>query len=214
MSGIRSITRNATRLGYATPNSAPIYVDSDDNKLKFVPAGSGSTEVEIIDASSSQTLTNKTLTNPTIGSPTPVTVTTTPITLGPTHANRVTVLNKADGIALTLPAATGSGDVYELWVKTTATSDITVAVASATDYMVGLAWLQADSGATVVGFATANTGTVATESDTITFTGSDSSTGGIKGAKIRLVDIASAVWGVEVYSDAAASEATPFSAAV
>lgn len=49
-----------------TPNSAPIYVDSDDNKLKMIPAGSGTTEVEVVDVSSTQTLTNKTLTAPTI----------------------------------------------------------------------------------------------------------------------------------------------------
>ncbi len=48
-------------------NAAPIRVDSDDNILKIVPGGAGSTtEVEIIDASSSQTLTNKTLTSPVI----------------------------------------------------------------------------------------------------------------------------------------------------
>lgn len=60
---IRNIRRQATNpLGAAgTANAAPIYVDSDDNKLKFIPAGSGTTEVEIIDASSAQTLTNKTL---------------------------------------------------------------------------------------------------------------------------------------------------------
>jgi hypothetical protein len=70
MSGIRSITRNPTVKGSATAASAPIYVDSDDNILKFIPAGSGTTEVQILDASSAQTLTNKTLTSPTITSPT------------------------------------------------------------------------------------------------------------------------------------------------
>lgn len=66
MSGIRSITRNPTVKGYAVAGSAPIYVDSDDNKLKYIPAGSGTTEVELIDASATQTLTNKTLTAPVI----------------------------------------------------------------------------------------------------------------------------------------------------
>lgn len=50
----------------AKANSAPIYVDSDDNILKVIPAGSGTTEVQLVDASSAQTLTNKTLTAPTI----------------------------------------------------------------------------------------------------------------------------------------------------
>jgi hypothetical protein len=47
MSGIRSITRAPSIKGFATEGSAPIYVDSDDNKLKFIPAGSGTTEIEI-----------------------------------------------------------------------------------------------------------------------------------------------------------------------
>lgn len=63
---IRNIRRQATNplAAAGTPNAAPIYVDSDDNKLKMIPAGSGTTEVEVIDASTSQTLTNKTLTSP------------------------------------------------------------------------------------------------------------------------------------------------------
>lgn len=65
---IRSIRRQATNPGayVGTANAAPIYVDSDDNIAKMIPAGSGSTEVQLIDASSTQTLTNKTLTAPTI----------------------------------------------------------------------------------------------------------------------------------------------------
>jgi hypothetical protein len=70
MSGIRSITRNPTVKGSASGASAPIYVDSDDNILKMIPAGSGTTEVQLVDASSTQTLTTKTLTAPTITSPT------------------------------------------------------------------------------------------------------------------------------------------------
>ena len=63
----RNITRRATVMGSAIPSSAPIYVDSDNNILKFIPAGSGTTEVQVIDASSSQTLTSKTLTSPIVG---------------------------------------------------------------------------------------------------------------------------------------------------
>jgi hypothetical protein len=62
------IKRTATTYP-ATPGratAAPIYVDSDDNILKMIPAGSGTTEVQVIDASSVQTMTNKTLTTPTI----------------------------------------------------------------------------------------------------------------------------------------------------
>lgn len=61
---VRNIRRQATNpLGApGTPNAAPIYVDSDDNILKMIPAGTGTTEVEIVDVSSVQSLTNKTIT--------------------------------------------------------------------------------------------------------------------------------------------------------
>lgn len=46
---IRSVARRATVLGInAHPSAAPIYVDSDDNVLKIVPAGTGSTEVPLV----------------------------------------------------------------------------------------------------------------------------------------------------------------------
>jgi hypothetical protein len=63
---VRGLFRGATVKGYATPTNSPIYIDSDDNIAKIVPAGSGTTEVQLVDASSAQTLTNKTLTSPTI----------------------------------------------------------------------------------------------------------------------------------------------------
>ena len=55
---IRNIRRQATNPGTVsgTTNAAPIYVDSDDNILKIIPAGSGTTEVQIIDATSAQTI--------------------------------------------------------------------------------------------------------------------------------------------------------------
>ena len=68
---IRNIRRQATNPTAApgTPNSAPIYVDSDDNIMKMIPTGSGTTEVQVVDASSTQTMTNKTLTTPTLTAP-------------------------------------------------------------------------------------------------------------------------------------------------
>lgn len=50
MSGIRSIKRGKTLVGYATATSAPIYVNADDNKVKLVPTGSGLTEVVLGDS--------------------------------------------------------------------------------------------------------------------------------------------------------------------
>lgn len=123
------------------------------------------------------------------------------------HDGKVMVLNKAAGIALTLPAATGSGARFKIYVLTTFTGAATIKVVG-DDIMKGTAILFADGGGdTVVGFATA------ADSDTITFA-ADNSTGGIAGATVELVDIGANTWGVEVVSDAKGSEATPFSATV
>ncbi len=47
---IRGIARRPTAVGYATPTNAPIYVDSDDNRVKLVTAGSGTTEIILQEA--------------------------------------------------------------------------------------------------------------------------------------------------------------------
>lgn len=130
------------------------------------------------------------------------------------HAGRTITLNLAAGIVVTLPAATGTGNKYRFVVGTTFTGAASIKVASGTDYMIGVATLFQDAGDTVVGFATANTGTVATESDTITLFSAGNTTGGFKGAYVEVEDIASAVFAVKYVSDAAGTEATPFSAAV
>lgn len=44
---VRGIARRATAVGYAHGTNAPIYVDSDDNAVKIIPAGTGSTEVVV-----------------------------------------------------------------------------------------------------------------------------------------------------------------------
>lgn len=130
------------------------------------------------------------------------------------HAGRTVTLSKAAGIAVTLPAATGTGNRYRFVVAITFTGASTIKVANATDYFIGVALLNQDGGATVVGFATANTGTVATEDDTIDMLGTSNSTGGFKGEVIEIEDIATAVFSVRVWSEAGGTEATPFSSGV
>lgn len=122
------------------------------------------------------------------------------------HAGHTIVSDLAATQTATLPAATGSGNRYTFIVKTTKTGDLVIQAASASDTMTGTALLFADGGDTTVGFATA------AATDTVTLDGT--TTGGINGAVVKLVDIASGLWYVEVVSDASGTEATPFSAAV
>lgn len=123
------------------------------------------------------------------------------------HANRVIVLSLAAGIAVTLPAATGSGDEYKFVVGLTFTGASTIKVVG-NDIMKGTAVLFQDAADTVVGFNTA------ADSDTIDMLGTANSTGGMIGARYDLIDIAADTWSVRIVSDAGGTEATPFSATV
>lgn len=143
---------------------------------------------------------------------TPVPVSATTLTLAPdTHDNRPVVINSASGCTITLPAATGTGSCYKIYVGTTLTSgSFVVQVANGTDYMRGQAWTIGSANA---GFLTANSGTVATESDTITF--NRSTTGlGTQGDYIECTDEATNLWAVEADYASSGTAATPFSAAV
>lgn len=120
------------------------------------------------------------------------------------HAGRVTRLNRAAGITVTLPAATGSQDEYEFLVETTATGNHVIQVANATDVMTGVLSVTTDAaGVTIPTAAT---------SDTITMSGS--TTGGVKGSRVKLKDVASGLWAVSGALISTGAEATPFSAAV
>lgn len=121
------------------------------------------------------------------------------------HDGKVITLNRAAGIAVTLPAATGSGTKLHFVTGTTFTSSATIKV-TGNDTMTGTALLAQDAADTAVLFETAS------DSDTITFDGT--TTGGIKGDAVELIDIAADLWWVRVVGSATGTEATPFSATV
>jgi hypothetical protein len=139
------------------------------------------------------------------GSPVAVTAATLALNAA-SHAGRLVVLDRAGGIAVTLPAATGSGAVYKLFVKTTFTSSATVKVANSTDIMQGLAISVGAAGATT-------SWTAGATDDTVTLNGT--TTGGLVGAQITLEDAVSAgVWVVRVTGSITGTAATPFSSTV
>lgn len=123
------------------------------------------------------------------------------------HSGTALVLNRAAGSTCTLPAALGYGSQFEFVVGTTVTSNSDIIkVANSTDVMAGVAIAAQDAGDTAVAFETAAT------SDTITLNGSTS--GGIKGDRIILKDVAAGLWSVSVILSGTGTEATPFSATV
>lgn len=122
------------------------------------------------------------------------------------HDGQLVTLNRAGGIAVTLPAATGSGARYRFCVATTFTSAGTIKVANASDTMCGNAIIAQDAADTAVMFEAGAT------ADTITMDGT--TTGGLKGAFATCEDIAANLWLVHYVSAATGTEATPFSATV
>jgi hypothetical protein len=125
------------------------------------------------------------------------------------HSGRLVTIDRAAGMVITLPVSAGTGDKYELWIKATTAGTTTIKVpAASVAIMQGFAILGQDSGNATEFYATG------ADTDTITLYVSGSTTGGIVGARIMLQDVATALWRVEYFSDAAGSEATPFSATV
>ncbi len=116
MSGIRSLTRRTAIAGYATDGSAPIYVDRDDNRVKLIPAGTGTTEVILQEAggasSYEQLITTRVLTAADSGK-----------TFG---------LALAAGFTVTLPAlSTVSGFNVKFVVEIAPTGDYIITAATA-----------------------------------------------------------------------------------
>ena len=122
------------------------------------------------------------------------------------HEGKILTVNSAAGIAIVLPASTGQGARYRLFIGTTITSvGTTIKVANASDTMGGQA-LQTGATGAVTAFLASST------SDTITLDGS--TTGGIKGDYIELEDVSLNLWRVTIIGSITGSAATPFSATV
>lgn len=143
----------------------------------------------------------------------PVVIAGTTLTLSAAvHDGHPVVFTSLTGCAVTLPPATGSGTRFNLFIGASLTSgSFAVAVANASDYMRGGGYTFVTTTAST--FGTANTGTLSTESDTVTFNRTTTGLGTI-GDFIELTDIAANVWAVEADYASSGTAATPFSAAV
>lgn len=184
----------------------PVFVDSTDDSLNFGTGTSGSSTKKAVDTTSSQVVAGKQLQGI---APLSLTGDTT-LTVA-AHDGVDLVFNKAAGGTITLPAALGTGAKFRIFIGTTLTSgSFKVQVANATDFMRGQAWTIGSANA---GFLTANTGTVSTESDTVTFNRTTTGLGTI-GDYLEFEDIAATVWAVELDYASSGTAATPFSAAV
>ena len=177
--------------------AAGIFVDSNDAyQLKYDSNGTDTT-LQVRNPGLAASVTAATFT------PTPG-----------VNGDRITGIDRAAGTTITLPAATGSGAKYQFAIKTTLTSgSLVLQVANANDYFRGFAYTTQDAGGAGISWGTANTGTVSTESDTLTW---NRTTTGIatQGDYIEVIDAFANVWLIETEQNSNGTEATPFSAAV
>lgn len=124
------------------------------------------------------------------------------------HEGKLLTVNSAAGIAIVLPASTGQGARYRLFIGTTVTSSATtIKVANASDIMIGTSITNADDTA-----STAKIWKTGSTDDTISLNGT--TTGGVKGDYIEIEDSAVNTWRVSIIGVATDTEATPFSATV
>lgn len=121
------------------------------------------------------------------------------------HAGTVVVLNSTTGRTITLPASTGKGDVYSVYILTTVSSgNHVIQVANSTDVMNGAIGLTTDIAGSVM--------PASATSDTITMNGS--TTGGVAGSNVTFTDVSAGFWKINGDLVCTGTEATPFSAAV
>lgn len=131
------------------------------------------------------------------------------------HLGRTILLDTLTGSTCTLPAATGTGDMYRFFVSLAPTSNNhIIKVANATDFFAGTMEISTTTGATTNGFceAAVGTGTVSGCDDTITMNGT--TTGGIIGSYITCTDIATAIWLIDGNVVGSGTLATALSAGV
>lgn len=119
------------------------------------------------------------------------------------HADRTVTLNRATGIAVAMPAATGSGDYYTFYIGTTiTTTSVTTFTVNGSDRFYGQIYQLADGGSTLAAYECPG-------ATIITLGTSSNSTGGTRGDSIQFQDVGLNEWWVIGDTTAAGTEATP-----
>jgi hypothetical protein len=151
------------------------------------------------------TLTNKTLTNPIINGPAPIACGGS-CSIATTAAGTVTLLNLSTGSAATLPASTGSGNIYKFRITTTTASNTDkILLTTVSDVIIGLA-IGENAGTPLMFSGTGGT----YHSIQMPFAGSQPS-GGFAGDSVTCTDIAAGKYACDVLFQAGTSATTPYS---
>mgnify|MGYP003625747053 CR=1 FL=1 len=146
-----------------------------------------------------------------------VSITATDAITAAEHAGRTLVLNAADAdstaVTLTLPAATGTGNVYHFIVGVVSAMTAAYKIQVVGDDTIDGFIIAANDVAAHASNNSLNVWKTVAASDTITLNGT--TTGGVAiGDWICLTDIAADQWAVDALLNQSGTEATPFTAAV
>jgi hypothetical protein len=126
-------------------------------------------------------------TNGNFASANQVALTAASYTMSPvTHAGKLMTVAKADGMTITLPAATGTGNVYRFLVTTAVTSVGYIWQVTGDDTIVGQVTITLAAGGTTFGESAAGT------DDTLTINGTTS--GGLIGSYVEFIDVKADLW--------------------
>lgn len=122
--------------------------------------------------------------------PAPISATASTLTVtNALHAGRTIVLNLVGGIAIQLPAATGSGDTYRFVVGIASNANVLSAVVATDDFYGG--YIQDDSAGTTGTFDAVFMSTAATSN---TYSPTTLGGGGLIGDWFEVQDIVAAKW--------------------
>jgi len=161
----------------------------------------------LVGTTDTQTLSNKTLQNPVIVGPAPTACGAT-CTLTAANAGQTTLLNAGTGSVATLPAATGTGNVYPFVVSVAVGSNKdAILAASSSDFIIGIA----------VGYHTTTTTGFSSAASTnhsiqMPFAGTQPS-GGFAGDHFTCQDVGTNLWQCSGQFEGGAATTTPFSSA-
>lgn len=132
-----------------------------------------------------------------------VSVTEATFTVDPSvHDNKTMILDRAAGIDIDFPEATGSGAKYYFYVATTVTTNSIAFFSFDSISFEGFALMAADGGSTSLMFEASGDPIIALDGST---------TGGIAGDHIEIQDVQSGVYSVKAFLQGTGAEATPFS---
>lgn len=115
------------------------------------------------------------------------------------HEGLQVCMNSATGFTITLPAATGTGNYFDILVTTTVTSGSHVVKTGGSDVLVGSVAVSSTATSTSTGCQSTNS--------TITMNGSTA--GGLKGSQLHFIDIGSGVWYVDANLVASGTAGNP-----